>query len=78
MKIKDVINKNGVKINTVVVDDDNNIMFTDFNLNEGDKIIECCNNFNLLKPRWNGTEWIENATEDEIKEHKFKVENRIY
>lgn len=78
MKIKDVINAEGIKINTVVVDDDNNILFTDFILSKDEKIIDICDNFNLIIPKWDGTKWIESATKDEIKEYNFKIENRIY
>lgn len=78
MQIKDIINSDGVKINSVVVDANNNILFTNYILRNDEKIVESCNNFNLIKPKWTGIEWIESATKEEIDEYKYKAENGIY
>ncbi|WP_017825511.1 hypothetical protein [Clostridium botulinum] len=60
-----VINeKIGYKIDFVVVEE--------HELKDGEKVIEKDWNIAnaMLKPKWTGEEWVEGATEEEIKEHE--------
>lgn len=75
---KDVINKNGVRTNTVIVDENDNILFSNLKLSDKEKLVECCDDFSLLKPCFSKNTWRESATEDEIKEHEEKEKLNIF
>lgn len=45
-----------------------------FNIEEGQEVVEYCNE-NYIKPKWNGSEWIEDATDEEIQ--AWKEENKV-
>ncbi len=75
MKQKNIIDKNGYFIKSVFVDDKNNILFSDYKLKEGQSLVEEQPIKDLIKPSWNGLEWTEGATEEEIKE--WEEENKF-
>jgi hypothetical protein len=93
MDEKTIIDNNGYIVERcVLVDDNNNIK--NHTLQEGEKIvIRYLDKFGLVKPQWNGTTWIETATQeeinsaypsiDEVKENKINeldsiCKNKIY
>ena len=69
-----VINSNGYKVAFVLLDKNKNVMY--YKLKEGESIVEkdwkIANE--MVKPCWTGTEWIETATEEDIKEYRRKFE----
>ena len=71
---KNIIDKNGFAVTSVFVDANNNILFTNRRLEEDEQLVELNTDGNFIKPQWNGTEWIEGATEEEIKEYKEETE----
>lgn len=75
MKQKNVIDKNGFKIKSVFVDENEQVLFSDFKLEEWQLLVEKQPNKVLLKPKWNGTGWIEGATEKEIQ--AWQEENKL-
>lgn len=68
MKQKNIISKDGFIVKSVFVDENNNILFTNLKLEEGQSLVEEQPIKDLIKPSWNGLEWTEGATEEEIKE----------
>lgn len=68
MKQKNIISKDGFIVKSVFVDENNNILFTILKLEEGQSLVEEQPIKDLIKPKWDGSDWIEGATEDEIKE----------
>lgn len=79
MKQKNVIDKDGFIVKSVFVDENDNIMFTDFKMEDGQTLITKHPNKDMLNPKWTGSKWIEGATEEEIQaskeENKVEVNN---
>lgn len=73
-KEKSIIDSNGYLITNVLIDENNNIVFSDVVLEEGQQFVEVFaktqpingHNQPYLKPQWTGTEWIETATQEEL------------
>ena len=65
-----VINKDNIKVDFVVLNDDKTPQNHD--LKEDESIIETDwqNAISMVNPKWNGTEWIETATQEDINERK--------
>ncbi|WP_252251312.1 hypothetical protein [Clostridium sp. VAP52] len=71
METKTVIDNNGFIIDLCV--NVKNGELENFNLLDNMKLVERYNKGILfVKPKWNGEEWIEGATEQEIKEYEEK------
>lgn len=67
-----VVNENGFVVDVCVDLDDNNNPLN-YTLKENESIIQFGTNNPItafIKAKWNGTEWIEGATEEEIEEWK--------
>lgn len=64
---KTIIDNYGNVVKKAVILKDDKLLYTE--LKEGERLVDYCNK-DMLKPVWNGTEWIEKATEKEIKEWK--------
>ncbi|HBJ1646524.1 hypothetical protein SR42_09850 [Clostridium botulinum] len=55
----------------ILMDGNNNILFSDIEIEitEDMQIVDIPNK-TYIKPKWTGIEWVETATEEEIKEHE--------
>lgn len=75
MKQKTLIDENGhIKLN-VVVDTNNNIVIPkNIKIEENQQLVEQYIG-DYVKPKWNGSEWVEGATKEEIK--AWQEENKI-
>lgn len=58
LKLVTIIDTNGYITNRCV--DKNKVKTYDI-------AVPICNNYDILKPKWNGSEWVESATEEEVK-----------
>lgn len=65
-----VINKQGLKVEFVVLNEDKSPLF--YTLNDDEQIIEigCGIANSMLNPMWDGSEWVETATDEEIEANK--------
>lgn len=70
MKQKAIIDSFGYIKTTVMVDNEDNICWCDnLKLEPEEKLIDL-NYTDIFRPRWNGVEWIEDASEEEIQASK--------
>ena len=72
MEYKTIIDSNGNIVDLCVIFIDGQAQY--FKMQEGQQAVERYAK-NYIKPRWNGSEWIEGATEEEIK--VLQEENKI-
>ena len=71
MKQAEIIDKNGFIVISAFVNENYDILFSDYKLKDGEKIINICLEINeLVKPKWNGLTWEEGATKEEIEQYK--------
>ena len=70
---KTIIDKNGLIVARCVLFIDNKVQ--NFKIEQGQKAVKFCNK-SFVKSQWNGSEWVEGATEEEIQEWKEK--NKIF
>lgn len=67
-----VIDKNNIKVEFVLLDEKNKPLY--YELKDTEKLIfeKIENSFNLVKAKWNGSNWIETATQEEIEKARPK------
>ncbi len=63
-----IINNTGFLVSPLELMEDNKLLT--YELEENEKIVPKLNDFSLIKPRWNGTEWVESATKEEIQAYQ--------
>lgn len=73
MEYKTIIDSNGYITNMCVIYKDGKVQ--DYKMNENEEFVEYYVVKGYIKPRWNGNEWVEGATEEEIQESK--EENKV-
>ena len=74
MKNVSIINTNGFCVSRTELTDDEGNLLT-YELKKGESIVEKIRDATLIYPKWNGSQWIEGATEEEIK--AWNEENKI-
>lgn len=77
MKNVSIIDNNGFCISRTELTDDEGNLLT-YKLKNGESVVEKIRDATLLKPNWNGTKWVESATEEEIKAWEDKNKKQEY
>lgn len=67
MKNVSIIDSNGFCISRTELTDEDGYLLT-YSLKEGESVAPKIKDVTLVRPKWNGSEWVEGATEKEIEE----------